>query len=102
MNSTKKKKEKQAISLAMAILGDDDTLREVMRELGRRGGSKTSDAKKEAASKSLEKARAVRWGKPVPRKSANRKKQTFDARLHEDCTHERNYCVLEHGDDFKD
>jgi hypothetical protein len=37
------------------------TIRKVMAELGRRGGSKTSTAKKKAAAKSLKKARAVRW-----------------------------------------
>jgi hypothetical protein len=36
-------------------------IKEHMRELGRRGGKKTSDAKTEATKKSLEKARKARW-----------------------------------------
>lgn len=49
MNQSKKK-EKQAISLAMAILG-------------RQGGKSKSKKKSEAARKSLEKARQSRWPK---------------------------------------
>lgn len=42
---------------------DDETIRKVMQELGKRGGQSQSDAKKKAVRKSLEKARAKRWPK---------------------------------------
>lgn len=47
---------------------NDATIKKVMRELGRRGGKKTSKRKAEAAKKSLEKARAARWPKKKPAK----------------------------------
>jgi len=40
---------------------NQSTIKKVMQELGRRGGSKTSDAKKKATAKSLKKARKARW-----------------------------------------
>lgn len=42
---------------------DNETIRKVMQELGRRGGAKSTTATKKAAKKSLEKARAKRWPK---------------------------------------
>lgn len=37
---------------------DNDTIKKVMQELGRRGGKSTSDAKKQSSAANLEKARA--------------------------------------------
>jgi hypothetical protein len=42
---------------------EDETIKKVMQELGRRGGKATSKKKRAAAKKSLEKARAARWPK---------------------------------------
>lgn len=42
---------------------DNETIRKVMQELGRRGGSATSKKKRDATKKSLEKARKARWPK---------------------------------------
>jgi hypothetical protein len=45
------------------ITMEDETIKKVMQELGRRGGKATSKKKRTATKKSLEKARAVRWPK---------------------------------------
>jgi len=42
---------------------NNDTIKKVMQELGRRGGKATSKKKRAASKKSLEKARAARWPK---------------------------------------
>lgn len=42
---------------------NQSTIKKVMQELGRRGGSKTSKAKTDATKKSLAKARKFRWPK---------------------------------------
>lgn len=39
---------------------NDETIKKVMQELGRRGGKKTSKAKKKATALSLEKARKAK------------------------------------------
>jgi hypothetical protein len=44
-------------------LMEDETIKKVMQELGRRGGKATSKKKRAATKKSLEKARAARWPK---------------------------------------
>lgn len=42
---------------------NDETIKKVMQELGRRGGQKSSKKKRDATKKSLAKARKSRWPK---------------------------------------
>jgi len=42
---------------------EDETIKKVMQELGRRGGKVSSKKKRAATQKSLAKARAARWPK---------------------------------------
>lgn len=42
---------------------NDEIIKKVMQELGRRGGKSTSKKKSTASAKSLAKARAARWPK---------------------------------------
>ena len=55
---------------------DNETIKKVMQELGRRGGQATSKKKRDAVKKSLEKARESRWPKKAggrPKKKETRK-----------------------------